>query len=65
MQQDMKLKDQLLSEVDLLELLNVEQQTLDRLRREKGFPYVRLNAKCRVYLGDQVLDWLKQQRTGI
>ena len=63
MQQQSSLRDQVLSEVDLLELLNVEQQTLDRLRRERGFPYIRLNAKCRGYLGDEVLDWLKQQRT--
>ena len=58
-----RLKDQVISEVDLLELLNVEQPTLDRLRREKDFPYIRLNAKCRVYLADEVLGWLKQYRT--
>ena len=57
----LNLRDQVLSEVDLLELLNVEQQTLDTLRREKNFPYIRLNIKCRVYLASEVLDWLKQQ----
>ncbi len=45
-----------MSEVDLLEHLNVEQRTLDRLRREKGLPYVRPNAKCRVHLAEDVLD---------
>ncbi len=60
--QKQTLGDQVLSEVSLLELLNVEQPTLDSLRREKGFPFIRLNVKCRVYLADDVLGWLKQQR---
>jgi len=59
--QKQTLGDQVLSEVSLLELLNVEQLALDSLRREKGFPFIRLNSKCRVYLADDVLDWLKQQ----
>jgi len=58
------LRDQVLSEVDLLELLNVEQPTLNTLRLEKGLPYIRLTTKCRVYLADDILGWLKQrQRT--
>ena len=64
MEEHSKLSDQVMSEVSLLELLNVEQPTLDRLRREKGFPFIRLNARCRVYLADEVLEWLKHNRTG-
>jgi len=60
--QKQTLGDQVLSEVSLLELLNVEQPALDSLRREKEFPFIRLNSKRRVYLTDDVIDWLKQQR---
>ena len=52
------------SEAAMLELLGVDKKTLDDLRREKGFPFVRLTARSRVYLADQVLDWLKQQAKG-
>ena len=62
MEQRPRLRDQVLSEVDLLELLNVEQPLLDTLRREKGLPFIRLSMKHRVYLADEVLDWLKQQQ---
>jgi len=58
------LRDQVLSEVDLLELLNIEKVTLDGLRLQKALPCVRLTTKCRVYLAEDILDWLKQHRTG-
>ena len=51
------------SEAAMLELLGVDRKTLDDLRREKGFPAVRLTARARVYLADEVLAWLKQQAT--
>jgi len=62
MAENQNYKNQVLSEVELLEWLNVEQPTLDRLRLQKGFPVIRLNAKCRVYLVDEVFDWLKNHR---
>ena len=62
MQETSSLRDQVLSEIELLEKLNVEQGTLDRLLREKGFTFVRLNAKCRVYLVNDVLGWFQQRR---
>ncbi len=61
-EQNQSFSDQILSEVDLLEKLNLEKPTLDVLRREKGLPYIRLNVKCRVYLAEDVLGWLKQHR---
>ena len=63
MENNRNFKDLVLSEVELLEKLNVELPTLNRLRLEKGFPVIRLNAKCRVYLANEVLDWLRQHRT--
>jgi len=49
------------SEVAMLELLGIDKKTLDDLRREKGFPFVRLTTRARVYLADEVLAWLKEK----
>lgn len=62
MSENQSLNGVVLSEVDLLELLNIEKPTLDVLRREKEFPYVRLTITSRVYLAEDVLAWLKQHR---
>ena len=55
------LEDVVYSEAAILELLGIEKETLDDLRREKGFPFVRLTTRSRVYLADEVLGWLKKQ----
>ncbi len=52
---------EVLSEVALLELLNVEKPVLDKLRREENLPYIRLDKFYRVYLAEEVLDWLRQR----
>ena len=49
------------SEAAMLELLGIDKKTLDDLRREKGFPAVRLTTRARVYLADEILAWLKKQ----
>lgn len=49
------------SEAAMLELLGIDKKTLDDLRRDKGFPTVRLTSRARVYLVDEVLAWLKKQ----
>jgi len=54
--------DHVLSEVDLLELLNIEKPALDELRRKKGLPYIRLSRTSRVYLSEDVVKWLREQR---
>ena len=53
------LGEAVISEVDLLELLNIEKPTLDTLRLRKGLPYIRLTDRARVYLTDDILEWLK------
>ncbi len=53
------LSQEVLSEVDLLDLLNIDKVTLDVLRREKEFPYARLNLRNRVYISSDVLLWLQ------
>ena len=52
---------EVLSEVALLELLNVDKPTLDKLRREENLPYIRLDKFYRVYLAEEVLDWLRKR----
>lgn len=54
------LENQIISEVDLLQKLNVPKRTLDDLRTEAGFPYVRLTKRDRVYLVFDVVEWLKK-----
>jgi hypothetical protein len=49
------------SEAAMLELLGIDKKTLDALRLDKGFPFVRLTTRSRVYLSDKVLAWLKEQ----
>jgi len=44
-----------------MELLGVNRKQLDYLRREKGFPCVRLGQRIRVYLADEVLGFIKQE----
>jgi hypothetical protein len=61
MKEPQRLEEAVLSEADLLELFGIDKKTLDDLRREKGFPYVRLTARSRVYLADEALGWLKQK----
>ena len=56
-----RLEDAVLSEADLLELLGINKQTPDGLRREKDFPAVRLIPKSRVYLAKDVLSWLEKR----
>ena len=52
---------EVLSEVALLELLNVDKRTLDKLRREDNLPYIRLDKFYRVYMAEEVLDWLRKR----
>jgi predicted DNA-binding transcriptional regulator AlpA len=54
------LEEVVYSEAAILELLGIDKKTLDDLRRERDFPYVRLTARARVYLADEVLTWMKE-----
>ena len=55
------INQEVFSEVALLELLNIEKQVLDKLRREENLPYIRLDKFYRVYLSEEVLDWLRKR----
>ena len=58
----MTIEQNIWTEEDLSKLLGITKRTLDSLRNEKGLPYIRLTAKCRVYLAEDILEWLKQYR---
>ena len=55
------LNEAVYSEEDILELLGIGRGTLDTLRLEKGFPFLRLTRVKRVYLAKDVLNWLEKQ----
>ena len=51
-----KLEDAVYDEETILKLLGVGKKTLDELRREEGFPFVRLTRLKRVYLAKESLS---------
>ncbi len=55
-------KERLISEVDLLKILGLKRLELDRLRREKGLPFVRFSTKSRAYFLSDILDWSRKNR---
>ena len=57
-----RLSASVVSEIDLLAILNIEQSTLNELRLVKSFPVIRLNNRNRVYLIDDVVTWLKEHK---
>ena len=54
------LEQQIWNEQTIMELLGVSRKQLDYLRLEKGFPCVHLAQRVRVYLANEVLDFVKQ-----
>ena len=60
-----RLQEFIISEIDLLAVLNIEQSTLNELRLEKAFPVIRLNNRNRVYLIKDVVGWLESHKSSI
>jgi len=56
-----KLEQQVLSEVVLMDILGLTKKQLDHLRWGKGLPYVSLQRKARVYIADDVLEFIERQ----
>ena len=57
------LSEFVISEVNLLQVLNIELGTLRDLRSIKGFPVIQLNRTNRCYWIPDVLDWLKKHKS--
>ncbi|MFC2024420.1 helix-turn-helix transcriptional regulator [Chloroflexota bacterium] len=55
------LEQQVWNEQAIMELLGINRKQMDNLRREKGFPCVHLGQRTRVYLANEVLDFIKQR----
>lgn len=53
---------EIISEEELLRILDISKDTLDKLRNKKGFPYVTLTWTNRVYLAEDVHFWLERNR---
>ena len=58
-----KIKE-IISEEELLRILDVSKDTLDKLRNRKGFPFVQLTRTNRVYLAEDIHFWLEKNRVG-
>jgi hypothetical protein len=49
-----------IAEETLLELLGMPKTSLASLRHKKGFPYIRVTDRVRVYREKSVVDWLRK-----
>jgi predicted DNA-binding transcriptional regulator AlpA len=54
--------EKLISESDLLRILGLKKLELDRLRRDKGLPYVKFSQRSRAYFLSDVLEWARKNR---
>jgi len=57
-----ELSKQVISEYDLLRVLNIERSCLDELRYKHDFPVVCLNRANRVYLLRDILGWMERHK---
>ena len=53
---------EILTEKEVIELLGIKKTGLDRLRREKQFPFCKLTTLNRVYLVNDILDYIESKR---
>jgi predicted DNA-binding transcriptional regulator AlpA len=54
--------DRLITEAELLKVLDLKKSDLDNLRREKGFPFVKFSQRKRAYFLSDVMEWAKKHR---
>ena len=52
----------MVTEQELLKLMNLKPSELTSLRLEKGLPFVKLSLRIRVYLEDDLMEWFKGRR---
>lgn len=51
--------EQIINEEDLMKLLGTNKNRLNRLRREKGLPFISVGLGKRVYLDKDIIAWLE------
>ena len=59
-----KLSEEIINEYDLCLLLGISSNTLGKLRRTRELPYIPLDSRNRIYVIDEVIDWLKKSQRG-
>ena len=59
--QETNLND-VLTEKELMEMFGLKKTIIDKLRREDGFPFCKLSKYDRLYLVDDILDFIKSKR---
>jgi hypothetical protein len=52
----------MITEDELLKLMNLKPSELTYLRHDKGLPYVKLSLRKRVYLEDDLMTWFRSRR---
>ena len=52
----------MITEAELLKLLNIKPSELNSMRREKGLPFVKISMRSRAYLEKDVLEWMQGRR---
>ena len=53
----------ILTEIELMELLGLKKSQMAALRLEKRLPFLRISKTSRLYLESDVFNWLKKQST--
>jgi len=53
----------ILTEIELMELLGLKKSQMAALRLEKRLPFLRISKTSRLYLESDIFDWLKKQST--
>ena len=53
---------QIVTESELLDLLGIKKESLDRLRQDEGLPFCKITRTNRVYLVEDVLDFIRGRR---
>ena len=51
-----------ITEETLSELLGLKKEQLNRLRQYEGLPFIRINHAMRLYLEQDVMEWLMTRR---
>ena len=54
--------NEILTEKEVIELLGIKKTGLDRLRREKKFPFCKLTTFNRVYFVNDILNFIESKR---
>ncbi len=54
--------ERLISEMDLLKLLGLKRSELDKMRRDRGLPYVKLSQRTSAYFISDILEWGRNNR---